>query len=75
MNIEKGIQLPPKKNGGNRRGGVSELFRTMEVGDSVFFPGKIAATASEAKLAIRIFGRGNSAVRTVDGGIRVWRLK
>lgn len=73
MNIEKNIPLaksiagrPPIYNFGN-----------MEVGDSMFFEGESIAKGCKQYGAATIYGRNHGwkfKGRTVDGGVRVWRV-
>lgn len=73
--IEKGIPVSPRQNNGGRKRGsgpFSKVLIKMGVGDSALFdliPNKMDAAARNA------FGKGAYAVRTVEGGCRVWRLK
>lgn len=62
--IEKNIPIPS--------GQFSETLRSLQVGDSVTFAGKL--NTLRATVA-RVFGSGNFVTRTVEGGIRVWRKK
>ena len=65
--IEKGIPLAKIV----RHGKPSKYpWRTMEVGDSFFTP-KIGngLTSAVSKITGRKFSR-----RTVDGGVRIWRI-
>jgi len=68
--IEKGVPLPATGTG---RPSIYP-WRKMDIGDSFFIPGtttkKFAGQAGRA--AIRT-GRRFST-RTVDGGVRVWRI-
>ena len=50
-------------------------WRNMKVGDSVFFDGQ--NSQGNASVAAKMFGRMNGvkfASRSVDGGVRVWRI-
>jgi hypothetical protein len=63
--IEKGIPVPAK------RAGRRALLKTMEVGDSVFFAGAKLGTISPYT---RQEGPLKFTCRTIDGGVRVWRI-
>ena len=68
--IEKGIPLPKPKAGKKSKG--RQLIDDMEVGDSVFFEN----SADANRLRWRLHNNGMlPAIRGVDGGHRVWRLK
>ncbi len=63
--VEKGVP-PPETH-------TSKYpFKSMAVGDSFFAPGgsRLAIGAYAAKA----LGKSNYTVRSVDGGVRVWRL-
>lgn len=67
--IEKGIEVPTI-----RRTSVYPLA-DMEPGDSFFVPGESVRDRSAA--AARLWGRRNDrkfVSRSVDGGVRIWRL-
>lgn len=65
--IEKGVAIP--------RGRGMYPFRNMEVGDSFFVPGATAKNLSTCACQFSArHGHGwKFSVRTVDGGVRVWR--
>lgn len=75
MKIEKGIPIPEITQG--QRGRKSMYpFKQMEIGDSVFFEGAdskskqmAAAKIYSKRYGIRLIGR------TVDGGLRIWRVE
>lgn len=51
-------------------------FGRMAVGDSIFFEG--ANTTSKQMVAARIYGRYHGwkfSGRTIDGGLRIWRVE
>lgn len=51
-------------------------FGHMSVGDSIFFKGE--TTASKQMTAAYVYGRYNGKKftgRTVDGGLRIWRVE
>jgi hypothetical protein len=66
--IEKNVPIPYAKIEGSRF-----PFAEMAVGDSVFIPGpKRVFTSSLARVR---YAKGyRFTTRTVDGGIRVWRI-
>lgn len=70
LKIESGIPIP----GDRRRSGIRSALRQMAVGDS-FFIGGVNANTRAHNNASQILGKGNYAVRQVEGGYRVWRIK
>ena len=72
--IEKGVALPDRVVIRNRESKYP--FSVMEVGDSIFFKdvnykaAQIAYVRMYAKKSGRKF-----TVRTVEGGVRVWRIE
>lgn len=70
LKIDKGVPMPkPAKT----ERPAKYPFSVMEVGDSFLVEGKTAtAFAAQLQRAGRDYGR-KFALRTVDGGIRVWR--
>ena len=70
--IEHKIPMP-KRRGGSRP--AKYPFREMKVGDSFFVPDvKIYSFASQASLWGKKLGAKFSCL-TVEGGVRVWRVK
>ena len=71
--IERGIPIPKQRYSTlpGSYGKYSKVIRKMKVGDSVLLP---VTTANATTTAIRCLGSGNFTIRTVDGGIRVWRI-
>ncbi len=71
MQIEKDVPMPMNGVGSP----VKYPFKDMQVGDSVFAEGQdsVGYAASAARAWGRINGRKFSA-RTVDGGVRIWRI-
>lgn len=63
--IEKGIPIPEKSR-------FKYPFRDMDVGDSVFIPGKKSDRISGAFFVHR---PKKFMCRKTDGGIRVWRIE
>jgi hypothetical protein len=64
ISIEHGVALPET--------GAKYPFKDMKVGDSFFVPG--ATGRSTLYSCARHYGVA-VAVRRVDGGLRVWRIK
>lgn len=67
LKIEKNIPIPPR-----RGSGIAAILREMQVGDSVLFP------RGDGRNARSTFGRFEPkkfCTRSVDGGIRVWRIE
>lgn len=72
IKVEKGIPIPEKP----RKGGKPAKYpwATMDVGDSFFVEGvPLANFASGAYNAAKLLNRKFS-LRTVEGGVRVWRI-
>lgn len=67
--IEKDVPIPPQQWAKN---GLTYALRHMEVGDSVMAPGKKVSSiaASAGRLKPKKF-----TARTVDGGVRIWRIE
>jgi hypothetical protein len=70
--IEKGIPIPPDPRG--RTEGSKYPFLQMEVGDSVYLPGK-KSVGSILKYARSKKPELRFTTRTDGQGIRVWRIK
>ena len=70
--IESGIPIP----GGRRQAHNKKYpWNELDVGQSFFVPGVAANNfASQASRAGKTYGR-RFVVRSMDGGIRVWRVK
>ena len=66
--IETGIPIPPPQTGGGRY-----PWRKMKVGDSFLVPGKTQKTWNGVSAAHKMTGF-KFTVRTVEGGVRVWRI-
>lgn len=74
ISIEKGIPLPMGKCGGRGRPAIYP-FPDMQVGDSVFIPGqKVGGGAYGSARSISRRLGFKFAARTVEGGIRIWRI-
>lgn len=71
MKIEKNIPIP-----GVNTGKYKYPWKSMDVGDSIFVPEQkiLGGAYSSAKAYGRKFGKKFSA-RSVDSGIRIWRIK
>lgn len=75
MKIETGIDLPPANTFQRQR---KYPFRDMNVGDSILFTPEPLGVESKPAKAARVFAYRNGfkfAARTVDGGVRIWRIK
>ena len=72
VTIEKGIPLPTRA--GEGRPSVS-IYRQMAVGDSVFLPNCLMNRRSNNWQRIARENGWKFTARTIDGGIRVWRVK
>ena len=71
LKIEKGIPMP----GSLGKGVAKYPFHKMEIGDSVFFEGK--TTSSKEYLAANQCGLRKGfkfTGKSVDGGLRIWRI-
>lgn len=67
LKIERGIPVPVR----GKHGKVSDVFRKLKPGESVYIPYELAPNCRQ--LAYDVLGAGNHSVRTVEGGFRVWR--
>ncbi len=67
--IEKDVPPPVHAQAG---WGMRAAFRAMSVGDSVLIPGKHINSVSQATR--QAVPDAKFTCRTVDGGVRVWRL-
>ena len=70
--IDKGVPMP-----GGRAGRIDwpALFAQLEPGDSFAAPAEASASVASAITAYRKATGVQLARRTVDDGIRVWRMK
>ena len=74
LKIEKGVPVPSKGRGLGRGPNLRVTLSLMKVGDSIFFEqAKIASVSSQVcqyqeKLSMKF------TCRTVEGGVRVWRV-
>ena len=69
IKIDKGIEMPA----GVRR--PMYPYRSLEIGDSFLIPGKVSgAVGGTVSYARRVTGF-KFVTRTVEGGVRVWRIE
>lgn len=74
MKIEKSFEIPTQGAGRPRK----YPFADMQVGDSVLFEGGKIGPKFKPYIAAQIWGRNNNAKfsgRTVDNGVRIWRIE
>ena len=74
MKIEKSVQMPKKETRGAPR---KYPFLDMDVGDSVFFDGEKISQNCRPYIAASVTGKNHCmkfSGRTVDGGVRIWRI-
>ncbi len=69
--IEKNVEIPP-----DGRGSPKYPFGKLEIGDSFFVPNKKLGSISTLVTWHKTHrGKGkNFTCRTVEGGVRVWRI-
>ena len=77
--IDKGIPLPPKVVVKPSPTTMQDFYRSMEIGDSVFFPGiNKRAAGGKAANASKALPSARFAIRATDengvSGIRMWRV-
>lgn len=72
--IEKGVPIPPIPKYGRFAPKSSVAYR-MKPGDSVFMEGKTIGKVSPLVTRWRTATGFSFTVRTVPGGVRVWRTK
>lgn len=70
IDIEKGVPMP------NFLGGTGYRYpwSKMEVGDSFFVTDRTSTSVSGSATAAAKRGHGKFRCRTVEGGVRVWRV-
>jgi hypothetical protein len=74
IKIDKGLPLPTRKYGSGRP--PKYPWGEMDVGDSFYAPGVRRQSMSGLALRAQKSLPGKKwAVRTVEGGVRVWRVK
>lgn len=74
MNIEKGIPAPESA----LKGRTKYPWPKMDIGDSVFFEGEPGGTQCNASKASIMYGKRTGkkfASRSIDGGVRIWRIE
>lgn len=74
LKIETGIPVPPSNSGGPKgpRNPTTRAIAALKKGQSVLLN---VRSELAHPIARRYIGSGNYALRHVDGGVRVWRLK
>lgn len=73
--IDKGVPLPPHRPSGGMGRLPTYPWHQMEVGDSFFVPGGVLKKlATAASATARRHPPLRFSLRTVDGGVRVWRI-
>ncbi len=68
FSVERGVPIPPLRNP------KKYPWDSMDIGDSFFIP-NIKSNAAGAYSAHRAKMGEKHTVRTVDGGVRIWRIK
>jgi len=73
MQIEDNIPVPPSKTE------AKYPFKNMTVGQSVFFPDEPDGSASRPSVAARVYAHREDdgskfTARSIDGGVRIWRI-
>jgi len=72
MKIEKEIEAPKKHPN------AKYPFNAMDVGDSIFFEGEKLSPWCKPYVAAQSWGRKHGVKfqgRTVEGGMRIWRIE
>ena len=69
--IEKGVPVPPHGKGKTAK----YPWADMCVGDSFFVPGVKINTLASSKAQAAKKHNAKYAMRSVDGGVRVWRIE
>lgn len=75
MEIEQGIPVPRKKTGRPERRGIMTLLRSMAIGDSIFIENVGHSDTSGRITRVRQQQGGRFTSRSINGGIRVWRIE
>ena len=70
IKIEKDVPMPEF-----RASGVTAALRKMDVGDSIFLRGKKSNNITTIVGILTKKTERKFMTRTVEGGIRVWRIK
>ena len=78
LQVESNIPIPSFKRGRGRQKGVSKYpFSSLEIGQSFFVPGN-RRTSGGSIIASWYKSQGRDRIytlRTVEGGVRIWRVK
>jgi hypothetical protein len=70
--IEDGVPIPPHRPNTTS---VADVIRMLEPGQSVLFAQyKSTANAGACRMAIATHKDRHYVMRTVDGGVRLWRV-
>lgn len=69
--IEKGVPLPSPRGRPFGSASIMGTMRRMEVGDSLLLPGRKVTSLTSTIVQLRPL---KYACRTVEGGVRVWRV-
>ncbi len=73
--VEKGVPMPKPVRAGRQ---TKYPWKELAVGDSFFVPAdavKPQSARGAVRTANRIYADRRFATRTVEGGIRVWRIE
>lgn len=71
MKIDKNIPMPTPSRG------TKYPFKTMSVGDSVFYDNEITGSQSSPAVSAHTYGRKNGkkfSARNEGDGVRIWRV-
>lgn len=71
--IEKGVPMPADQKG--KKGSSKYPLADMSIGDSFFVPNGRITTVRKAAYQRGPALNRRFSVRTVDGGVRVWRVE
>jgi hypothetical protein len=71
--IEKNVPMP-ERLGGKKKTALRLAMEAMEVGDSLISPKTLTQTHGVIS-GFRKRGERNFASRTIDGQVRIWRIK
>ena len=71
--IESNIPIPPKAGPARDPNSFAGKLRALKRGQSIYKKGMNITTASV--YANREMGAGNYTARTMNGGVRIWRIK
>lgn len=73
--IEKGVPIPKKKTPNSHKTSLSITLRSLEIGDSVFLPKVNRERGGSILVYYKKHTGFGYTLRTVEGGIRVWRTE